>query len=812
MKKFFIIVAILLLIILGVTVFLNKVILPTKIKSLIISTLSKQTGKEVSLKSLEFSIFKGLIVRDLVISDGTQTILSARQATCTIFIWPILKKQIIIPAINLQSPYIYLERRKDNSFNLENLFSAASVQEKKSDFNLAVFKLTISNGDLVFEDNSLGVKFKKEIKNIQFNLQLGLPIKLKFNFTGQLDSQPPVSINASGEYRILKKELAVNLKLKALSAKEFSAYYPALGDVFSGLIDLQAQAHLKGKTCQINLAAQSDNLVLVKDNLKAKLNSSLLTKINYDLETKKLEFSGSCDLVQADIAGLEFLGQVNNLNGKFVFNQNSLIADSLKAQLLGVPFEIRLGIKDFSTKVLNISTDFDLSILSAIAKDKFKFSLISASSGKASLLVKILPDKQGVWMAQGSLDIAQASLKLDKVIDPFENIDVHLEFSQQGLNWKETKFRYQGIDYESSGTLSDFAAPQVKLKLFADDLSAAADFKVAGNLIQIAGLKGKYLNSQFLVSGNIDHSDEAQVRVDLTGGINLELSDLNKLLAKIYPGIKALSAAGQLDTQFSLSGPVNDFKNCFLQAKSTSSNFSLYGFRASQLAIEYLQEQKIIKIPAIYITLYDGLITGSGALNLDSVLSPYQLELKAGGIDLGKLRLDTATAAKNKYEGIFEGEVKLTGSGSDLNKLNGAGSFKITQGKLGEINLLQGLGKLLLAKDLGKIEFTECSCAFSIKDKIVSTDKLKLLSSLVNLYGPLSIGFDSTLAGALDVEVLSENVPLAGTFKDVTTAIIGKAGKLGVIKLSGTLREPKYAFDTAVISIIQGLADVFFKK
>ena len=55
-------------------------------------------------------------------------------------------------------------------------------------------------------------------------------------------------------------------------------------------------------------------------------------------------------------------------------------------------------------------------------------------------------------------------------------------------------------------------------------------------------------------------------------------------------------------------------------------------------------------------------------------------------------------------------------------------------------------------------------------------------------------------------------VPLGGTFKDVTTAIIGQGEKFGVIKLSGTLSQPKYAFKTAVSNIIQGLADVFFKK
>ncbi|MBU4303292.1 MAG: DUF748 domain-containing protein [Candidatus Omnitrophica bacterium] len=810
MKKFILIAVILSLILFGATVYLNKVFLPEKIKSLIVSTLAKQTGKDISLSSLEFNIFRGLVLHDLVIADGQNVILSTRQASCTIFIWPIFKKQIIIPGINLKSPYIFLERRADNSFNLQDLF-APQPSAKKADFSVAVFKVTIADGNIVFQDDTLAAKSKKEIKNIQLNLQLGLPVKLKFKLSAELVNQPPVLINASGEYKILSRELAANLALKDLSPREFSAYYPDLSGLVSGLIELQAQVNLKKQMLQVKLSSRGKDLILVKDNLKAKLNSSLQTKIDYNLETKKLEFSGACDILQADISGLEFLGQIKNLNGKFVFDQRSLTADNLKAELLGAPFKINLGIKDFSTPVLDINTDFDLNILPAVAKDKFNFSLINSASGKAALALKIHPDDQGVWRAQGRLDITGAGLKLDKPDQLIEDIAGSLEFSQQGLSWADTKFKYQGINYQSSGTLSDFTAPKVKLKLYSEDLSVSGDFDLLGKKIKIAQLEGKYLDSQFLVSGDIDRADPAKPQVDLTGRINLELSNLTKLLEKTYPGIKASSPSGRLDTQFNLSGPVTDFKNCYLDAKSTSSNFSLYGLKATDLSLNFLQEQRIARVPFFYLAFYDGMIEGTGALNFNPADFVYHLELIANGIRLEKLKLDTPSKARD-ISGIFRGEVKLNGTGSDLNKLSAAGKFAVTEGRMGGLNLLHGLGRLLLAKDLGKIEFTGCTADFSLKDKFLYTDNLKLTSSIANLTGPMKIGLDNSLEGALDVEIISEMVPLSGTFKDVATAIIGEGGKFGVIKLSGTLGEPRYSFKTAVGNIIQGLADVLFKK
>lgn len=812
MKKFTIIVSILFLIIFSATAYLNKVLLPKRIKSVIVATLAKQTGKNVTLKSLEFSIFRGLVLRDLVIADSQNVILSTRQATCSIFIWPIFKKQIIIPSINLKSPYIFLERRPDNSFNLQDFFVFTKPAAKRSDFSIAVFKLTISNGNIVFQDDTLVTKFRKEIKNIQLSLQLGLPVKVRFNLSAELVNQPPVLINASGEYKILSQELVGNFTFKDLSTQVFSAYYSALGDFVSGLVDLQAQIDLKNKMLQVNLTLQGDNLIFAKDNLKAKLNSSLQAKIDYNLETKNFDFNGACDIRQADITGLEFLGQVKNLNGQFVFNRNSLVADNVKAEFLGAPFQIKLGIKDFSTRVLSINTDFDLSILPAIAKDKFNFSLINSASGKAGLSIKIHPDNQGAWVVQGSLDITGAGLKLDKADSRIEDIAGSLEFSQQGLSWANTEFKYQGINYQSSGTLSDFVTPKVKFKLNSEDLSVSGDFDLLGKKIKLTQLKGKYLDSQFLISGDINQSDPAKLQVDLTGRINLELSNLNRLLEKTYPEIKAISPSGRLDTQFSLSGTVTDFKNCYLKTKSTSNSLYLYGLRATDLSLDFLLEQRIAKIPAAYITFYEGVVQGSAALNLNTQDLAYQSELRASGINLEKLKNDTPSKEKN-IAGIFLGEVKLNGAGSDLSKLDATGSFAISHGRLGELNLLQGLGKLLLSKDLGNIEFSECACVFLLKDKFAYTDKLKLMSSIVNLSGPLKIGFNGSLEGILDVEVLSELVPLEGTFKDVTTAIIGKGGgKFGVIKLGGTLSAPKYTFKTDVGNIIQGLANVFLKK
>jgi len=811
MKKFIIISLVLLALLSAGIVYLNKVVLPVKVKSMVVETIEKQTGKKVILKSLEFNIFRGFVLQDLVILDNQQVLLSARQANCVVFFWPIFRKQIIIPSINIRSPYIFLERRKDNTFNLQDLFGQSSPAAKKPGFNVAVYKISISSGSLLFQDDTLPEKFTKEINNIHLNLYLKLPLALGFNFKGEIPAEPAIAISAKGQYSIPSRQLTANLSAKNLAPRQFQPYYGTSAmELVSGIVDLQAQINLKEQFLRAQIDGRGNNLVLAKDKLRIRLSPVLQTKIDYDRQANKLKLDGYCDIERAGISGLEFLGEVKELAGKVVFNQDSLSAQSLKADLLGMPFELNLTVKDFKTPAFNISTDLNLSFLPGIAKEKFNFTYVNSAQGKASLALKIFPDNKGVWQVQGGADITGGALKLGKQDISVENISGNIGFSRDGVSWSDMKFKYAGTDYQSAGRLSDFSAPGVEMKLFAKDLSLSGNFSVAGNKIKIGLIKGRYFDSELSASGNIDNSDSSKPQVDLIGTIGISLGDLSKILEK-NPAIKLMRPSGRVEAQFSLAGNAYDLKNCFIQARLSSNDLSLYGLNSHGFSLDYLQEQKIAKIISSRIAVYDGVINATGIMNMDTANLPYHLEIEAGGIKLDKLKMDTP--ARNKdISGTLDGIVKLNGFSGDLGKLSGSGSFQVREGKLWELNFFQGIGKLLFAKDFANIVLSECSAAFLINNSFVYTDNLKLKSNIANLSGPIKIGFDGSLEAAFDVEIESDEVPLSGTLKDLATVIVGQAGKFGVIKLSGSLQNPKYVFKPAVADIIKGLTDTFFGK
>jgi hypothetical protein len=184
---------------------------------------------------------------------------------------------------------------------------------------------------------------------------------------------------------------------------------------------------------------------------------------------------------------------------------------------------------------------------------------------------------------------------------------------------------------------------------------------------------------------------------------------------------------------------------------------------------------------------------------------------RANNIKIEKLKMDTAAKDKD-IAGSLSAQLKLNGFWAEPEKLSGSGRLLVANGKLWQLNLFQGLGALLFVRDFASITFSEGACDFLVQDKNVFTENLSLKSNIADLSGQVRVGFDSSIDASLNVHVEDENVPLSGTFKDVATAIIGQAGKFGVIRITGTLKDPKYKFQPAVVDIIKSLKDSIFGR
>lgn len=795
-------------------VYLNNVILPTKIKSLLIKTLQEATGKKVALESLQFNIFKGLVVKNLVVYDEQKTIAKLKEGSCSFFIIPFFKKSIIIPSIKLRSAEILLERRKDNTFNVQNLFQKKEKGLKKQKFNLTIYRISVLNSTIHFEDKFLPSPFIKDIKDLSLNLYLSLPASIRFNLKCEIPAKPLIKINGAGQYSFLNQNLTAKLAIQDFSAKEFIAYYDNLGiSISEGLIDALIAVESKDGVLYFDASVQAAKLSISKDKISAQLDSNIKADVKYNLKEKKIDFSGLLKVSNSTLKGLEFVDSVDNINAEFLLNNSGIHSKKMNAYVFGFPVEVSLNLNDFNNPLININVASSLSLasLQSLLKEKFKFVMPGEIQGNSLLSLDIQTNtaSNSQLKISGYLNILNAILKLPNIKSPIEGIYGKLEFSQDEIRWSAFNFEYNGINFTAKGRLSNFKLPAVQLELDSSLINLQSNFTIDNKILKLANLEGKYLNSVFAVTGNIDTQDTSNLEADLNGKLNLNLEDAKQMLGNQKNQLEQLKPIGIIDAQFSLMGNLNNFKSCVIEAKLSSPLVSIVGLKFQDFLLNYNQNAGIIDIPNMHLSMYDGSADLSGRMNLNSENFPFWVSLDIEGVKIEKLKLDTKNKEKD-ISGTIQSQAKINGFYKDISKLSGAGRINISDGKLWQLNLFKGLGSLLFAQDFENIVFHEGYCGFIIQDKNIATDNLTLKSNITNLSGPVRIGFDGSVDAAFDVQVLDENVPLKGTFKDITTAIIGQGGRFGVIKITGTLKEPKYKFKPAVGDIIKGIKDIFF--
>jgi hypothetical protein len=448
-----------------------------------------------------------------------------------------------------------------------------------------------------------------------------------------------------------------------------------------------------------------------------------------------------------------------------------------------------------------------------LAKDKFNLSLAVDLEGQGNVFLNVLSEMKPNPAPQinGYLDITGATAKIGQMPEPLSNIKGKVDFDSRQLKWQGVVFQTLSRNWQTSGTLTNFQSPGVDIELSSDDIFLHSLFTVNNKLLRVSQLSGKYFSSDLSFSGDLDLTDPADILADARGTLGIELADLKKMpFPKLKDQLALINPSGKVTADISFSGKLKDIKSSVIQVNAASPIIGLYGLKASSGVLEYLQSDGIGDITKVQLELYGGILNANAKINLKSENLPYWVNAEASDIKLEQLKLDTA-AKGGDLAGTIQGQVKANGFSNDLSRLNGSGQLIITDGKLWQLNLFKGLGTLLFTKDFTNIVFSEGYCGFIILDKAVSTDNLKLRGNFADISGSARIGFDSSIDATLNVQV-ADDVPLTGTFKDVTTAILGQAGKVGVIKILGTLKEPKFQYKQAVVDIIKGLKDVIFGK
>lgn len=806
-------------------IYLNNVVLPSTAKSFIIKAIEESTQKKASLSSVKINIFKGIVLRDLIIYDQEEELINIKEASCIFWFWGLMHKKIVIPSVTLDSARLLLKRRNDNSFNLTELFLAKKdnpivlkpggppatkdyKERPSSGFTLEVYKIKVIDSEINFRDNSFVEPFTQDLNNVDIVIYLSFPNSLKFKASMQLQGNLKPNIYLNGEFKFPQQELKANILAKNIKPGEFNVYLQPAGVILGGgVVDTSVSLGLKDSIMNFDCQAKLAKMDLGNAKGSVNFNAQVNANIKYLIEGGRVEYSGNSLFSDTVLSVTDLVAAINIEKATVYFNNEGLYCDDALARLWDLPIKARIKLVNFNNPQFNIGlfSDFDLSLARDLLKSKFNLTLPFKVKGKASLALDISTDSINTKPINlgGYLDIQGASLKPDNMEASVEDIEGRLEFSSDQARAKDLFFKYQSIPYKLSFLVNDFKSPRVTLEAASEEILVKSDFNVNKTIIQINSLSGRYLNSELQVLGSFNTLNS---EADISGSLAINLEDLNKPLVKFKDQLDKINPKGKAQVKFSLKGDTRDIKGCAIEARLLSPQVVLYGLRQEEVSGYYRQQYGVGEVPFLNFSFYSGEVKFSARANLKSDNLPYALNLSLQGVKIEEIKLDTPSSKKD-IAGIINSEVKINGFSSDLSKITGVGSVDITKGKLWELDLFKGVGKLLFAKDFAYIIFHEGSCDFSVQDKNIFTNNLMLKSNMANLSGKVRIGFDSSLEAYLNVDIIDELVPLTGSFKDVTTAVIGSSGKFATINITGTLKEPKYKFKPVVENIIKGITD-----
>jgi len=787
----------------------NQLVLSPKVKGLIVNALEDATGKKVILGSVHFNILRGIVLKDLIVYEGNRAIINVKTSSCVFLIHPLLNKEIVIPSMRFDSPELYIERRPDGSINIMELFLRQNMAPARR--KLIVRRIVVGNADIVLHDNLIDKPFSKEIKGLTLNAYLALPAKVKFDCDFSLPGNPAQHINITGEYLIREKEFKSDIGITDFEPKEIGAYFDKYNfSLPGGKVDAKIGVSSKQGIINIVVDGLTKRLLFAKGGVTALVDSDIEASAEYRPGEKALSYSGSINVSDMELNGVEAVKRIDKIKGDFVFDNTGLSCDNLYARTLGLALEGRLFLADFANPILNVeaNTGVGLRELGNILKDPFKMKLPAdiEGEGKLFLTIQYNPFQLGVCQAAGYLDTKGARFAFDNARPALEDVSGRFEFTPNQLSWAGLTFRYRDAKYETYGTVTNFDSPGVRMSLASDDLNLDAIFNAGERRLIFSKLEGRYLNSRFSAQGESDTAGDAKGLVDISGTADVDLADLKKIFKRSKDKLDKARLSGTMHARFGIKGDMSDVRRYSVDARLTTDSISVYGLKLSAVSLDYKQERGIADILSLRAVLYGGTLDGALRLDLTSGEMPYTATADLAGLKLEQLKNDTGFKDKD-IAGLAKMKVKLKGFSDDLARLTGSGRIDITNGKLWQLNLFKGLGVLLFTSDFSNIIFTEGGCDFMIKDKAVSADNFELSSHLLDLYGKVKLDFQNSIDALLKAEFTEEAIEERAV-KGVTTAI----GRYSLIDIKGTLKDPKYNIKADVPSIVEDMAEAMFQR
>ncbi len=753
-------------------------ILATKLTDANISIVDETTAAPVSAN---------LIIPKLTLHTGFKKLALETNAEIT------KDKQTI--KSNLKAIYTYNPERLLINVSVDKInVSVAKEYIEKLPFNILTGELNAIKINCAIDDNSMIADANMDLSQASVGYN---QVELK---------------NASGSINILAKGRKDNLKAMTHEGK-LNIASAAFG--YDGVV--KATGSIEKSNCNYSITPDGLNLSASvtatgingqKDAISFK-NAGLQTNVKLTIATNpkdnsknNINYEGSASVKCNEVIGVPKVNKIQSVDAALSFKTNSFFLEQFNAKILNTDVTAKGKLVDNKLDV-DAEGDFDLEILSELIKKNFASADFDIS-GTTEAKVHISQDlsKQEAASFTGEAELQNASLVIPKQKLSFETDKGTIKFNtaQETLSWRFSSVKYLVNNFGFTGNLNNFKTPSISGEISASDINIKAKTTIKDGAIQSLAAAGTYKNSTFDLNGEINSK---QV-LTISGQINLRLGDLKFILPNAKDNLDSMMLGGSCLIGIDANGPVSDYKLWNIDAKITSNVISIYGLKLNNLLANYSQSNSQGYINSLVFEAYDGKGEINGRINLANKDIGYALRASLKNININKAMLDTPLKDK-KFGGILNADILINGLANNLNSMKGEGSLSIKDGNLWEFNPLRGLGDFLFIPRFTSITFTNAAGDFAIQDGYVSTENFEMTGSELGLLVEGKIGFKGELEFLVNTEV---KLPGEGKAQKIGEAIT-TAGNLTAIKITGTVKEPKYTLQPIGENILKRVGEIF---
>ncbi|MBI3616493.1 MAG: hypothetical protein HY211_08275 [Candidatus Omnitrophica bacterium] len=815
------------------TEYLNRVILPVKLRGWIETTASQTLHRKVTVGRIRAGLFSGIVLEQITVEEdaryGKQPFLQIDRISGKVLYLPLLKQQrFLIPVIRIVRPRGEILQDSNGLWNIQSLTLAQPKKagQAPSRFQILVPRILIEEGQLQIGFHAPGHRVKLNLQKLDAQLGLALPSKISGVLTTQLGngSTLPIALKLEGELSLPQKQFTLQAH-SLVPLQSLITYLPPQTPLpienlqGSSSLEMALEGKLQGPfTLSGSLQTEGLHWKLQSSPKPEWLAQGLEGQgdLRVTVKAQAARFSAShllgdgealVELNRITLRPVPILGELRDLTGKIRIRSEGIAADGLTAALASgelLTLNGSLANDGKRTFALRASASLPLNQLPSVPSEIQKFAQEAKLTGQVALeatgeghlkpTLSIRPAVAATFH-HGALDLPQ--------IGNVREVEGTVHWQPDLLTVTNLKGQLRDLPFEIEGTLVNFSRPEIDARASWGPLAAETRLTIDGNRAEIHTLSGHYGKTDFHIFGEVNGWKEPIG--NLYGETRLDLTELPGLLPNPPGWLKSTSLKGSVETRWIQKGPLAKPAEWEFGLKAASSSLSYAGIPLEKGALDLDYQEGLITLHSADVKLAGGNVSAAGSLRAQDPGTPWSGQLNAQDLDLASLAQILNWKTQNLSGRLFLG-AQAGGKGADLSTLQGNGTIQVRGGRILELPALGQFAELLNLPTLRTIAFQEAQGPFVLESGAIRTETFQLRAPQATLtmigWGGFLKGADSPIDWRIVPTLSPELIPQESRLKLGRAIAKGASYFVGEIRVTGTWKNPKSTFVSKPITQI----------